>query len=114
MNKELNNIVEQIMERICTIQLHIDSIDLAKNYLYRTNGASCIIDCGNIREQLIDEELREWRRVFMFAMVLDGETLKSIKKAAYNRFLDDRNDLSDITIDIDLSSTLRNLYVGNT
>jgi nicotinic acid phosphoribosyltransferase len=91
-NKKL---VEECLERIELLQLHIAAVDSAKAHLSRLKQWQGVrVDSGNLRSELIDSELDEWRKLFMWCLTIEDETRDRIKAAAYQRFLDQRNNVS--------------------
>jgi hypothetical protein len=91
-NKKL---IEESLERIELLQLHIAAVDSAKAHLSRLKQWQGFkVDSGNLRSELIDAELDEWRKLFMWCLTIEDETRDRIKAAAYQRFLDQRNNVS--------------------
>jgi hypothetical protein len=87
--------VEEFLERIELLQLHIAAVDSAKSHLLRLKQWQWFkVDSGNLRSELIDSELDEWRKLFMWCLTIEDETRDRIKAAAYQRFLDQRNNVS--------------------
>jgi hypothetical protein len=79
-------LIEECLVRIETIQKHIQAVEAAgycissfKNYLK--------VDYGNLRDLLIDQELEQWRGLFMWGITADEVTRSRIKAMAYDRFL---------------------------
>lgn len=86
-NKQM---VEEAMARIEQLQAHISAIEAAGRCLNERNPhQSFKIDYGNLRDILIQNELDEWRNLFMWAITLDDEERDRIKAAGYHRFLRD-------------------------
>lgn len=81
---KINKIVEEIFIRIEKIQLHIESVLAAVNYLGRD-----VPDRGDIVEKLYARQNKEWQDLFMFGMVVDEKTRERIRAAAYEHFLND-------------------------
>lgn len=91
-NKKL---IEECLERIDLLQLHIAAVDSAKLHLSRIKQWQCFkVDSGNLRSELIDSELDEWRKLFMWCLTIEDDVRDRIKAAAYQRFLDQRTDVS--------------------
>ena len=87
--------IEECLERIELLQLHIANVDSAKAHLSRLKQWQGFkVDSGNLRSELIDTELDEWRKLFMWCLTIEDETRDRIKAAAYQRFLDQRNNVS--------------------
>jgi hypothetical protein len=84
-NKKL---VLEIMERIELIQQHIKNLEQAASYAVSRRRYENV-DYGNLRNALVDEELHEWRNLFMWGLTLDKEEQERIKAAAFQRFLRD-------------------------
>lgn len=91
-NKKL---IEECLERIDLLQLHIAAVDSAKTHLSRLKSWQGFkVDSGNLRSELIDAELDEWRKLFMWCLTIEDDVRDRIKAAAYQRFLDQRNSVS--------------------
>ncbi len=84
-----DQLVTQILERISLLQLHVDAVDLAEAHTRDPYYRSLDVHSGNLRQVLMELELNEWRHLFMYSMVVDKDTLETIKRAAMNRFVDD-------------------------
>jgi len=79
--------VEEALVRIEEIQQHIKNVESAHWYLGKRHPDGFGIATGKVRSLLIEEELEEWRNVFMWAITLSNEEQERIKAAAYDRFL---------------------------
>lgn len=88
MNISKERMAEESLERIMHIQEHISAVEAAV-YSIMKRDRNKIIDYGNLRECLINDELDEWRKLFMWGLTLDKERRDRIKAAAHNRFLRD-------------------------
>jgi hypothetical protein len=84
--------VEECLTRIEMIEKCIDDINKISSFLYQKKHRGWNIDQGNIMSTLIEEELSEWRHLFMWGLTLENEERDRIKAAAYNRFLN--NDMN--------------------
>lgn len=84
-NKKL---VQEILERIELIQQHIKNLEQAA-WFVSARRRSEAVDYGNLRSQLIDTELDEWRNLFMWGLTLTQEEQERIKAVAFQRFLRD-------------------------
>lgn len=86
--------VEECMIRIEMISKKIDELDSIVSFLYGRKYRGWNAELGNLRSTLIEEELNEWRNLFLWGLTLDNEERDRIKAAAYNRFLSDRMTVS--------------------
>lgn len=77
--------VEDIMGRICVLQEHIYNLEVATSYLMQ--GGRKAIDAGEIRSELVEKELEAWRQLCMWGLVVDRKTKDRIKAAVHQRFL---------------------------
>lgn len=94
MNLSTKKMLEESMARIELLQLHISAVDSAASHLSRIKYHDFKVDKGNLRSALIEEELDEWRKLFMWGLVVDDELRERVKAAAYQRFLDQRNSVA--------------------
>jgi hypothetical protein len=76
-NKQL---LRERLEIIEEIHEHIKAVESAMRF---KPG----VDCGGLLQSLLNSELEEWRKLFMWAITLDAKSLTRIKAAAYARFL---------------------------
>lgn len=83
--------VEKTLSRIMLLQKHQESVMAAVHCVL--NERDC--NFGNLIEVLYRAEVKEWRNLFMFGLVVDDETRDRIKVAAYERFLDDHIHVSN-------------------
>ena len=70
------------LERIELLQEHTRAVDAAA-YCISARDRHAKIDHGNLRDKLIQAELDEWRKLFMWAITLDDDERARIKAAAY-------------------------------
>lgn len=82
------------LERIELLQEHTRAVDAAA-YCISARDRHAKIDHGNLRDKLIQAELDEWRKLFMWAITLDDDERARIKAAAHERFLSDRMHVAD-------------------
>ncbi len=89
-------IIEESLQRIDVLQQHIISVDAATSHLYKLKmNNNFVLNHGNLRSTLIEEELDEWRKLFMWALTIDQPTRDRIKAAAYERYLATRNAIAN-------------------
>lgn len=80
--------VEEAMVRIEHLQAHISAIDAAARCI-QERRRHIQIEYGTLRDLLYQEEIGEWRNLFMWAITLDDAERGRVKAAAYSRFLAD-------------------------
>lgn len=91
MEPDVKQIVEHTFAKIISLQNHIDNVHAAQRAVGRDHN----LNCGNLIQTLYAEQVREWKNLFMFGMVMDDETKDRIKAAAYQHFLSDRIHVAD-------------------
>jgi len=80
------------MERIDLLQRHIEAVESATSYLSRLRQ-TVPVGVDSLRQALIEEELKEWRNLFLWGLVVDQDTRDRVKAAAHDRFLRDEIDV---------------------
>jgi hypothetical protein len=80
--------VEEAMVRIEHLQAHISAIEAAARCIHERKR-HIQIEYGTLRELLYQEEMSEWRNLFMWAITLDEAERDRVKAAAHHRFLAD-------------------------
>ena len=86
-NKQM---VEEAMERIELLQLHVNAVEAAARCLqHRRSYRGETITYGNLRDTLFEEEMKEWRNLCMWGLTLDDDERDRVKAAAHQRFLAD-------------------------
>ena len=84
-------VVEECLVCIQLLQEHINAVDAAAYFVGRLEPHyTTPVDFGNLREKLINLELEEWRKLFMWALTLTAEEQDRIKAAAHDRFLNNK------------------------
>jgi hypothetical protein len=82
-NKDM---VRQCMEKIELFQQQIANIETAARVLSEFRR-HVTVDCGNLRNELIECELEWWRNLAMWGLTLDDAERDRIKAAVHARFL---------------------------
>jgi hypothetical protein len=82
--------IEEALVRIEMLQSHISAIEAAASCLFKRRHHGFQIEYGNLRTTLFEEELDEWRKLFMWGLTLSDEERDRIKAAAYQRFLSNK------------------------
>lgn len=83
--------VEEALGRIEQIQAHESAIHAAARCITeRRQHQDFKIDYGTLLDLLHQEETKEWRNMFMWAITLDDTERERVKAAAHQRFLSDR------------------------
>lgn len=84
-------VVEECLVRIQLLQEHTNAINAAAYFIdHLEPHYSTQVNFGNLREKLINLELEEWRKLFMWALTLTTEEQDRIKAAAHDRFLNNK------------------------
>ena len=87
-------IAKECLERIEELQEFQRSVDAAASLLRHRKSYRENIDYGNLRDFLFQDELDEWRNLFMWALTLEDAERDRIKLAAHERFLAKNMDVS--------------------
>ena len=80
------NIVEDCLRNIDMLQSHIQHVEAAVYYANQCRHKHGL-DAGTLRQTLIEEELDQWRSLFMWGLTVDEQVRARIRAAAYDRFL---------------------------
>jgi len=84
-------VVEESLVLIQLLQEHTNAVDAAASFIRHLKPHyTTPVDFGNLREKLINLELEEWRKLFMWALTLTTEEQDRIKAAAHDRFLNNK------------------------
>lgn len=84
-------VVEESLVLIQLLQEHTNTVDAAASFIRHLKPHyTTPVDFGNLREKLINLELEEWRKLFMWALTLTTEEQDRIKAAAHDRFLNNK------------------------
>lgn len=83
-------VVEECLERIELWQEHYRAVNAAlyrarEKYAHRGGE----VDSGNLLHEIMQQELDEWRGLFLWTITLDDAERDRIKAAAHRRFLAD-------------------------
>jgi hypothetical protein len=88
------DMIEQAMVRIEILQAHWKALSEACNHIHMRKQHNFKLETGNIFETLVQEELHEWRNLFMWALTVDDDVRNRIKAAAHERFLSENTCVS--------------------
>lgn len=87
-----SDLVYRLMAEIDVIQGHVKAVEDAAHYVSQSGRKT--VDYGNMRDLLIDAELRKWRELAMWGLTVTDAERDRIKAAAHDRFLAGRRDVS--------------------
>lgn len=85
--KKSTDVVEEILTRIETLQLHQQAIQSAHRCVQDLKYRQFNINDGNLLQSLIELELDEWRNLFLWGLTVDKATQDRIKAIGYQKFL---------------------------